>query len=63
MGRSLKVAALQDWIYEQPAMARISRAVLLRETMADLLEKHRVVWSRSHADPEATCDSHEAGKS
>ena len=32
---------------ELATMTRIPRAVLLRETVDDLLEKHRVIWSRS----------------
>ena len=33
---------------ELDTMTRIPRAVLLREAVDDLLEKHRVIWSRSH---------------
>jgi predicted transcriptional regulator len=32
---------------ELATMTRIPRAVLLREAVDDLLEKHRVIWSRS----------------
>jgi len=32
---------------ELGTMTRIPRAVLLREAVDDLLEKHRVIWSRS----------------
>jgi hypothetical protein len=35
---------------ELATMARIPRAVLLREAVDDLLEKHRVIWSRSRHD-------------
>ena len=35
---------------ELATMTRIPRAVLLREAGDDLLEKHRVIWSRSR-DP------------
>lgn len=32
---------------EPVTMARIPRAVLLRETVEDLLERHRITWSHS----------------
>ena len=32
---------------ELATMNRIPRAVILREAVDDLLEKHRVIWSRS----------------
>jgi hypothetical protein len=32
---------------EPVTMVRIPRAVLLRETVEDLLEKHRIIWSHS----------------
>ena len=45
IGRSRKAGG--SGAYEHPTLTRISRAVMLREAMADLLEMHRVVWSRS----------------
>ena len=38
---------------ELSPMTRIPRAVLLREAVDDLLEKHRVIWSlsRQHGVP------------
>ena len=42
-------------------MTRISRAVLLREAMDDLLKKHRVVWSRALSHGVSSRNSHRAG--
>ena len=34
-------------VFELATLTRIPRAVLLREAVGDLLEIHRIVWSRS----------------
>jgi Ribbon-helix-helix domain len=39
-------------------MTRIPRAVLLREAVDDLLEKHRVIWSRSRQHGVPSCGTH-----
>jgi hypothetical protein len=37
----------QTDLNELATMNRIPRAVILREAVDDLLEKHRIIWSRS----------------
>ena len=43
---------------ELATMTRIPRAVLLREAVDDLLEKHRVIWSRSRQHGVQSCGSY-----
>ena len=43
---------------ELAPVSRIPRAVLLREAVDDLLEKHRVIWSRSRHHGGPTCGTH-----
>jgi hypothetical protein len=45
---------------ELSAMTRIPRAVLIREAVDDLLEKHRAVWKQGAIKPVAAGDLHRA---
>jgi hypothetical protein len=45
---------------ELATMTRIPRAVLLHEAVDDLLEKHRVIWSRSRYYGVPSRDIHQA---
>jgi hypothetical protein len=45
---------------ELATLTRIPRAVLLREAVDDLLEKHRVIWSRSGHYSVSSRDFHRA---
>ena len=49
-----------EMLDELSVAARVPRAILMREAIDDLLEKHRVIWSKKRAKARPVGNMHRA---